>query len=268
MSSFSRMFRPWIWTACSAVAVALTASSLHATDHALASQWRTQDIHVDGENTEWGPLAVIEDGPAIGVANDTDALYVIATTSDQTLRQTLGQGLIVWLDATDHKKKTFGIGIPGVVEPGAAGSRRLPPPTEGVLLPEPATSITQFDVYGPGEKERHLVRLDPSLGMELAAIEDRGVLTYELKVPLAKDANRLYAVGVAPGATIGIGLESIASPTPRGRMGGRGGRPMGPLGGRIGGVGTGGFNGGQFSEGRQEPLKYWASLRLARAAAQ
>jgi hypothetical protein len=41
---------------------------------------------------------------------------------------------------------------------------------------------------------------------------------------------------------------------------------MGPLGGRIGGIGTGGFNGGQFSEGRQEPLKYWASLRLARAA--
>lgn len=269
MSSISRLVRPWIWTACGALAaaVALPASSVRAADQALASQWRTKDIHVDGENTEWGPLAVIEDGPAVGVENDADALYVIATTSDQTLRQTLAQGLIVWLDATDHKKKTFGIGIPGVVEPGGAGPRRLAPPTEGVLLPEPATSITQFDVYGPGKKERHLVRLDPSLGVELAAIEDRGVLTYELKVPLAKDGSRLYAVGAAPGATIGIGLESVASPAPRGRMGGgRGGRPMGPLGGRIGGIGTGGFNGGQFSEGRQEPLKYWASLRLARAA--
>jgi hypothetical protein len=263
----SRLLRPWTWTACAAFAAAavLSAPSLRAADTSLTSAWRTTDVHVDGENTEWGTLTVLDDGPALGAMNDADALYVIATTSDQTLRQTLAQGVIVWLDATADKKKTFGIGIPGIVEPGGASARRLPPPTEGIILPEPATSIRQFDVYRSGEKTPHVVRLDPVLGIALAAIEDRGVLTYELKVPLARDATRPYAVGAVAGATIDVGVESIASAPPPSRSRGFGVGPMGPLGGRIGGVGSGGFGGAGFGNGRQEPLKYWVSLRLAGA---
>jgi hypothetical protein len=267
--SSSRRLRPSIWAACAAfaVAAALPASSLRAAGVSLTSAWRTTDVLVDGENTEWGRLTVLDDGPSIGAMNDADALYVIATTSEQTLRETLAQGVIVWLDAAADQKKAFGIGIPGIAEPGGPGARQLPPPTEGVILPEPATSIAQFDVYGHGEKDRHLVPLDPALGIALAAIEDRGVLTYELKVPLAKGAARPYAVGATPGATIDVGLESIASPPPPRRRGVFAGGPMGPLGGRIGGVGSGGFGGAGFGGGRQEPLKYWASVRLASRAA-
>jgi hypothetical protein len=259
----SRVLRPWIGIACVVLVAAAGRSVplLRAADTSLASVWRTADVHVDGENTEWGPLATLEDGPAIGAMNDADALYLVVTTSDQTLRQTLDQGIILWLDAAADKKKTFGIGIPGITAPGGAGARRLPPPTEGVILPQPATSIAQFDVYGPDEKHHHVVRLDPALGVDLAAIEDRGVLTFELKVPLASEATHPYAVRTAPGAKIDVGVESIASPPPPRRPGGFGVGPMGPLGGRIGGVGSAGF--GQNFGGRQEPLKYWASVRLA-----
>jgi hypothetical protein len=73
---------------------------------------------------------------------------------------------------------------------------------------------------------------------------DQGTLRYELKVPLAKTTDHPYAIGTAPGKTIGIGLET---PKPERSSSGGGGRGNG--GGGYGGGGYGGHGGGVGGHG-------------------
>ena len=105
-----------------------------------------------------------------------------------------------------------------------------------------------------------------------------GVLTYELKVPLAANDAHPYAVGAKPGALVSVGLEmpKLQMPEGRGREGGGGGRGPGGgggggMGGRIGGYG-GGMGGGRGGHGggggyqqseQEKPLSGWVELQLA-----
>ena len=107
-----------------------------------------------------------------------------------------------------------------------------------------------------------------------------GVLTYELKVPLAANDAHPYAVGAKPGALVSLGLEmpKLQMPEGRGREGGGGGGGRGPgggggggMGGRIGGYG-GGMGGGRGGHGggggyqqseQEKPLSGWVELQLA-----
>ena len=203
-----------------ALAVGLTASDV---PH-LKSVLRNHDITVDGANTEWDTLDVLPDGPAFGAANDDQNLYVIVSTSDQEIRQQLSRGAVLWFDATGGKKQTFGIGLPAAPTDSSSAVDDAPKPAEGTLITPSAPRtpvIGDFDVYGPGKNERHLVRLEKNLGVEISAALREGTLIYELKLPLAKTEAHPYAVGAVPGSTVGLGLTTEAPPADRsGRSGG------------------------------------------------
>ncbi len=246
----------------------------------LNAFWRDREIRVDGVNTEWVRLDELEKGPAVAVTNDNDDLYMIVLSSDPQMRRQLRRGVIMWFDPTGGKKETFAIGIPGTPPP-LRGSDEPPATSDAVTAqPEP---IDQFDVYGPGKNQRQLVRLEPTLGIEMASALSQGTLAYELRLPLKRDGAKIYAVGAAPGATIGFALATPETPVQPSRgfgrpggPGGRGGRSIGMFDGAtlyqrgFGGMGGrrgGGMGGGPQSnqEGAEtfKPLKIWTQVHLA-----
>jgi hypothetical protein len=248
----------------------------------LNSSWRDHDIRIDGVSRDWSRLDELEKGPAVGVSNDNENLYVIVLSNDPQMHQQLSAGIILWFDPTGGKRETFGIGIPNRAYLGGAGYRAPSPDTN--IGSEPAP-IDEFDVYGPGKNQRQLVRLEPGLGIEMAVATVEGTLSYELKLPLQKDASKLYAANAHPGATIGFAVATPETPVqPMGGFGGSGGRGgrtgrsgdaklgafvqgrggMGGMGGRRGGTG-GGSQSGPESGPHLSALKIWTQLHLASA---
>jgi hypothetical protein len=249
---------------------------------------RAGQITIDGQHDDWtGALTPLGNDPiSMQVVNDTDAVYVRLVASDAATRmQILRRGLIVWFDEGGGTKKRLGIHYP-VNEGGPGGERRSrggyggggrdrPDPNAPRDDSEPSSRV---DILGPGKNDARSLTVDHASGVEVALRVVEGSLQYELKVPLTKNADHPYAIGAAPGATIGLGLET---PKPErasdAGSGGRGGGYGGGGGGGRGGMGGGmrgrgmprGGGGGQ-SSGFQppKPLKAWTTVTLTRQPAQ
>ncbi|HLA64191.1 MAG TPA: hypothetical protein VK610_07170, partial [Rhodothermales bacterium] len=171
----------------------------------------------------------------------------------------------------------FPLGMMGAGRPpgngpgsGSGGGRRGGPPSEAEMAERFQASLGQLALRR-GERdpgERRGVEAVP--GLEVAAVLDRGQLVYELRVPLQSEGG--FAVGAAPGATVGLGLET---PQPargareRGGPGGErgpgagGGRPPGG-GGMGGGGGMSRPGGGRGGAPASEPFERWVRVVLAR----
>ena len=146
---------------------------------------------------------------------------------------------------------------------GGGGADRERPSEESY---EPADRI---DVLGSNKDDERSLTLDHAAGIEAAARIDQGTLRYEVKVPLAKTTDHPYAIGTAPGKTIGIGIET---PKPERSSSGGGGRGYGGGGGGYGGHGggMGGHSGMHGGEGHGEggyqapkPLNAWGTVALS-----
>lgn len=282
----------------------------------LPSAWRSVDLTIDGSDAEWpGGATLLGEIPiALGVANDGEFVYVRVRTSDRAAAmQILYGGLTVWVDPGGREKKVFGLKYPvgtklpeptrrggsagGQAGEPTSGRRPLPEAPPGGQdeqgrspgrppgqAPDPATVVPpRIEILGPGKDDaRSLVLefLPPGVAVGIARVEN--TLVYEFKVPLVKSADYPYAVGAAPGARIGIGLETgkVQRPEVPGRPGGMTGGGRSPGGGGPGGMGPGGMGGmggrgGQGGgrgrgadaglEGLFKQVKVWARVQLATA---
>jgi hypothetical protein len=250
------------WAACSSYTTYAT--------HSLPAEVQ---INVDGKSEDWlGALAIIENGSAsIGFRNDRRRLFVCLMVEDEFLiGQAMRQGLTLWFDPKGGTAKNLGIKYPlgssqeemskrGRGEPGQ------PPPEDFSGEISSALEIIRSQKEDPQRMEVADVS-----GIEVIVTVSRGLLIYELKIPLAQTETELIAVGAQPGQTIGVGFE-IPKPD-RGQMPGpsEGGGGMPP--GRDGGMppmgGQGGARGGMRSGGGMEPrmsrgLRVWALVRLS-----
>jgi hypothetical protein len=278
-----------------ALSIALEASS-KAT---LSSEWAATPVVIDGINTEWPTLVSVGKDVRVSIAakNDAQYLYLALITSDgPTAFQTLNDGLIVWFDADGGSKKRLGIEYPLPREagsapragqaPGSGGANQeeQPPDPEAMWRRRLADSrLTLADLLGPGKDDVKSLVLDPSQSIRAKLGHADGMLVYELAIPLTRTPDSPDGLGVAPGAVLGIGLETPERKTPAesrggygGGMGGRGGGMGGHgggMGGRGGGMGGGyggtggrggemGGSGGAFGQ-RQKPLKVWTTVQLA-----
>ncbi len=255
-----------------AAAAALTA----APDPVVTSEWKTRDVQVDGRIEDWSRLTTLDNGPAVAAANDGEFLYLAVSATDPAMRRTLARGLVVWFDPTNAKKTDFGVQLPGARVRDAG--ERAAVPVEEAAASSPV--VDALDILGPG-KARHLVPLQPALGIAAASAMDQGATVLELKLPLASSTDREYAVGSEPGRTIALGLFTPEVPKDsEGRRGGGmgrggggyggGGMGGGGYGGGMGGRRGGGYGGGGGGFGAVEsakPLKLWTKLQLAAAQA-
>jgi hypothetical protein len=259
--------------ACGLLLILGTSSHLAtaASDPAFASTWPEPGLTVDGTLRDWPELGRLDRGPSIGFRNDSNTLIVAVTTSDPELRRQLSTGLILWLDASGKRTFDFGVRVPGPFR------RALPGANPDGPAPDSASSTTrldQFDVVGPGRNARRLVDLDPSLGVEVATGLDQGAIVYEVRLPLQKSPGHPYAAGVAPGATITVGLETPELPRirdGRDRESGSGSSFGGGIGGMQGMGGSGMPQGGSSRRQNDDPPKpfklVWMTAKLASAPA-
>ncbi len=257
---------------CSVLLLAGVAAISGCSRLELASHWRTGQVKIDGQNSEWeGLLTPLDDKlTSVGLVNDSSYLYIGLITANRDLaRQIMRRGLTLWFDRDGGKKKAFGIRFPLGYE-GYAPS--LDAPNAGTGQEEAsrneriAEASGELDLYGPREGDIHRMTLAEAEGIEVKAKVDRGMLVYEMKVPLEEDSHHPFAVGAKAGTLIGIGVETTgerqgerpSEGMTRGDGGGRG------FGGR--GRGGGGMGGGARRAAPQSqaaPLDIWAKVLLS-----
>jgi hypothetical protein len=238
----------------------------------LQSQWLDRTITVDGDLAEWeGKLTYIDSKHvSVGLLNDEESLYLGLATSDPgTQIQVMMRGFTVWFDPEGGKERSLGIRYPlSAAMPGMRpGERGGPPSLEDLVRLHEGRESELEILIGTSESLRmNLVEvgnIDVALGF------DKGVLRYELRIPLEKTEGYPFAVGALAGAEIGVGLETpeIDREAMRSRMGGGKGPGMGGHGGMGGRGGMGGGMGGRGMGGSRpqmpEPLNVWAKVTLA-----
>jgi len=287
----------------SVVLVAEQATSARDKHARLDSRWLDSPVTVDGSPVDWpGPLVPCNDEPvSIGAANDGESMFVVLTASERAARmQIVRRGLIVWFDSGGKDRKRFGLKFPigaGVSEEDFHGRRRgggsgdgssrggdgEGPPREGAQRdapppPQPDAppdTPNRLEVLGSSKDDARSFTADKAPGIEVKLGQAEGLLTYELKVPLAANDAHPYGIGAKPGAVISVGLEmpKLEMPEGRGREGGGRGGPGGGMGGHggrgmVGYDGMGGrggqSNGGGFEHAEQpKPLSGWMAVQLA-----
>ncbi|HMC77961.1 MAG TPA: hypothetical protein VKH34_12535 [Vicinamibacterales bacterium] len=270
---------------CACVSLALCSLSAAERPH-FESKGLDGAITVDGSFDDWygHPDPFGADPVAVQFLNDGDFLYVRLTASDAAARRQISRaGMTIWFDPAGGTKKKFGIRYP-VVERGEGaqagegrgrggrgrGTRPAPPP-----VGESGPPTERVDILGPGKDDARSLTRDHLAGVNVAIRAGQGTLQYELRVPLASGGDRPYAIGTAPGKTIGVGIETQKMQQPSsgsgrgggfggggGGMGGGGGRGRGGGGGGGGGMGRGGGGAGQRGGEQPKPMKAWATVTI------
>ena len=201
-------------SAVAAAAVLAAGVCLPAAEVArMQSAWAGQSATVDGDLAEWeGQLArVAESEVSIGVRNDAEFLYVALAASDPGTRMLLGRaGFTLWWDVKGKTAKDTGVVVPAVIAPpdpaqqrrsmsgDESGERGEPPQrdasshgerrTGGPLPAPPMSPLGHLIVVGPKKDDQRRLELAflEKFGVAAAAAMREGVLSYELKMPLAK----------------------------------------------------------------------------------
>lgn len=242
----------------------------------ITSYWRDCDVKIDGSSEDWqGKTWIIKDldNVLVGFMNDENYLYFSLTISDRALqRQVAFSGLTVWFDRSGEEEKIFGVHYPlGMDVMDMPGDRRRKMQEQNFSrdsLPVfPENFSDELDIYGPTEGEHIRMRKQETGGIDVVLHFSRGLLVYEMKIPITDKGTQPYVIGTTAGSTIGVGVETVSNEMPGGRgdrqkMGG--GQGGGGMGGRRGGGMSGGeprFGGGE----RPEPLKLWAKVKLTTA---
>ncbi len=205
-------------------------------DKEVSSKWRTQNITIDGNDSDWsGSLVFYEDiNSLIGVQNDNNYLYLCLVTTDQQLeRKILMTGLTIWFDNEDKGDKKFGIRFPvrmknmnnGAFLPGedqTEGRRRDPDDGRegmsgnsrqagslehgktGDIFLKNQTEIEVIDAHDEATR----FPISELKGIELKMTVKDYRMVYEFKIPIAMKNSYSFAVGAVNGSTISVGLET------------------------------------------------------------
>ena len=181
----------------------------------ITSRWLDREILIDGANTEWGYFIQYyheRTRANVCIFNDNNYLYIKISTSDRiTQTQLISLGLTVWFDPDNRKQKIFGIHCPlGVREKGipvlSGRVNRTDEQFEKMIQDTQNELEIISSIHGKPIKisllEAEHDGVDCKLGMT------NGILVYELKVPLTRNDQHPYAVGIEAGKTMDIGFET------------------------------------------------------------
>ena len=245
----------------------------------LSSSWTGTPVAVGDSTPRWyGALAELKDTHvSLGVENDTGYVYLcLEAPAEQFRRQMMAPGLTVWFESDNGQK--MGIHYPM----GFAAERNLSGPGEGNYESGQRgqmgqQSLGEMEIIGPGKYDRNVLSTLELRDVKVKIGNVGSQTVYELKVPLHASADHPYAVGVNPGSTLKLEIES-GKFEPRkggGMSGGEGGEGMrgagrrgGGSGGFGGGYGGGGMRGGGRQGGganRPESLDETVKVQLANA---
>ncbi len=246
----------------------------------LNSQRPETPIISDGEISEWqNNLNYIEEkNVSLGFYNDDDNLYISFKTTDRSIiRQTMGRGFTIWLDAKGGQGKRFGIRFPI----GRMGGSLMRDMSRGESQGQPdfddmekrfEGQLTIYELITPDEKEPRLFNTDELSGIKLDINMNRDEgMVYELQVPLNSSEQNPFAIALDGSQTVGVGFESAKIDREQIQsQGGMGGGTEGRAGGSYGGGGRGGRGmggggrggSGMSGMGMSEQFKLWTIVEL------
>lgn len=169
-------------------------------------------VEVDGLRHDWEGNLTRVGGTDVfaGFHRSGDALYVaVVSQSPGFDARVFRSGLTVWLDTTATRRRAHGIRFP-VFGPESRSRLRADSasgrPDRERLLRAAGTDLVLV-TEGGGE-----TRISPAEaeGLEVAASVDRGLFTWELRVPLVPldGGGAPHALAAAPGDTISVGLQA------------------------------------------------------------
>jgi hypothetical protein len=251
-----------------------------SSSQSIVSTWNKQEIKIDGDPSEWLPIMqqIPDKKVSVGFRNDDKFLYLCLMTEDRSkIFQLLRSGFVVWFETESKEYKTYGVRYPLPVdfseqtprnrEAGINGPREM---NKDLGQMEDLEKLIQ--TFFQKQNELEVVNKDkfPLTALSLPNKEGteakfgvyRGMLVYELKVPLAVGGDYSFSAGAVPGDNLKIRFETEPlAVKPTGEQGERGKGPGGGAppgggpggggmrggGGRSGGGRPGGMGGGPFS---------------------
>lgn len=192
----------------------------------MQSDWHEKVSTTDGNDFEWESNLhpVPEKKINVGFTNDDDFLYVRLTTDDlSTIRQILKAGFIVWFNPASGNTKQFGIKypLPGLppdqldrtaMDPD--GLNREPRGEESSManmeqwMLEQLQKQIEFQIIDKHKKPITAIPLINREGISLKIDFEKGILAYQLQVPLKTSDNYSFAVGAKPGEKVEIKFET------------------------------------------------------------
>ena len=204
---------------CAAVAAAFYFSGCGSSIE-LFSKWKTQDVVIDGKNTEWeGGVYLKEANAVVNLYNDANYIYLGIISSDRQLsRKIIMNGLTVWLDRLGNDDKDFGIRYPlGVMNqdidmpaPGEDDNSEKPEKMENPERMDEMfmKGLNEYEIMGKGGKPESRMQIVERNGIEVKIGRSDDKFVYELKMPLKIFGDIPYAIGADTGKTISIGFET------------------------------------------------------------
>ncbi len=258
----------------------------------INSTWKTQDIKIDGNDSDWGKTLTYnkDDKFLFGVTNDNKDLYLCLVTNDPDLeRKILHLGLTVWFDREGSDRRVFGIKYPLNFQDMDRSSFRKPedePGGEDVNQEQMEKRFlerqTEVEVVGKNEDDVSRIPITALKGLKLKMDIKNYRMVYEMKIPLHPSNDAPYTINTDTGSTISVGFTTgtidrskFANRKPRenGVEGGYSGGGEGDYPNGGGGQGEGGMREGRRGYGMRkeggnasmnlEPLEYWAEVKLA-----
>ena len=266
------------------ISVHLTLMAQKTQNVQIGNLWAPTAVKIDGKLTEWGEgLKAYNKNVQLwySIANDDKNIYLAIKSTDLDNNNKILAGGISFTLNTEGKKKTknaFTITFPIIKRTGGGrvgrGGKRVgfgqddTPDTTAIVTQQNQTLATSKEISAIGFADitDTLVSIYNEYGIKAAAnIDSKGVLVYELAVPLSL---LKIAVGDQKELAYNIKINGLQL---SGGGGFGGGNSFGGGGGRNGGGGGGGgFGGGGFGGGKSadvsdmmSPTDFWGKYALA-----
>jgi hypothetical protein len=171
------------------------------------------EIIIDGSRDEWKDTARLEkENMDIGICNDGEFLYVmLEIRSERIIEQIMKFGFTTWFDPQFEKERRFGIHYPlGDKEQEEKSPKSMFDYDKN--RPDEKQSSLSYDleIINSAKNEPITMKLAKARGLEVKFKEKKGVLVYELKVPLSWRESHPYAIRFIEGNPLDIGFETPA----------------------------------------------------------
>lgn len=181
-------------------------------DLAARSVWAAKAMAIDGLASDWtGDPTTVHKGTSVAVAfrNDADDLYILLTFQDPKSLSTIEQsGVKVFFENKDRGVKFSKLRLTPdeVLARRRSQGRTLNEEQIAAIKAKPFHILFLFDIINKKDREL-MAAARPALLPDFNAAKAGEVWTYEFKVPLTRNENQPFGVGIGPGGNVRIGVE-------------------------------------------------------------
>jgi len=195
----------------------MTPGPAFAEDLAAKSVWTGGAVQIDGLAEEWaGDAMTVHKKTKVECAfrNDADYLYILLAYKDPAFLSTLDRsGVTIYYDSRGENRKERGLKFTKVmltadqlIARRRSQGKSLTDEQIAEIKSKPFHPMFMFGFINRKDHEQ-MAAAKPRLNPDFNATADGSVRLFEFKIPLTKDENHPFGLGVEPGGKVKIGVE-------------------------------------------------------------